>query len=58
MINILSSKKYEYLKRRMLEQSRCFKDLAIETKTFPDGEHYITGKLPILKNCATDRLFI
>ena len=40
MINILSSKKYEYLKRRMLEQSRCFKDLAIETKTFPDGEHY------------------
>lgn len=40
MINILSSQKYEYLKRNILKQGTCFNDVEIETKTFPDGEHY------------------
>ncbi len=40
MINILSSQKYEYLKRNILKQGACFDDVEIETETFPDGEHY------------------
>ena len=40
MINILSSQKYEYLKRNILKQGTCFNDVEIETETFPDGEHY------------------
>lgn len=40
MINILSSQKYEYLKRNILKQGTCFKNVEIETETFPDGEHY------------------
>ena len=40
MINILSSQKYEYLKRNILKQGTCFNDVEIEAETFPDGEHY------------------
>ena len=40
MINILSSKKYEYLKQNILNQGECFNDVKIESETFPDGEHY------------------
>ena len=40
MINILSSKKYEYLKQNILKQAECFNDVCIENETFPDGEHY------------------
>lgn len=40
MINILSSKKYEYLKQNILKQDETFNDIQIETETFPDGEHY------------------
>lgn len=40
MINILSSKKYEYLKKNILQIGTYFNDVEIETETFPDGEHY------------------
>ena len=40
MINILSSQKYEYLKQNILKQAIVFKNVEIETETFPDGEHY------------------
>lgn len=40
MINILSSQKYAYLKQNILKQAECFKNVEIETETFPDGEHY------------------
>ncbi len=39
-INLLSSKKYEYLKQNILKQGENFNDVQIETETFPDGEHY------------------
>ncbi|MBR1649189.1 MAG: ribose-phosphate pyrophosphokinase [Alphaproteobacteria bacterium] len=39
MINILSSNKYEYLKKNLLQSGR-FNDIDIETKVFPDGERY------------------
>jgi len=39
MINILSSKSYNYLKKSLIKSGR-FNDIKIETKTFPDGEHY------------------
>ena len=40
LINLISSKKYEYLKQNILKQNDCFNDILIETETFPDGEHY------------------
>ena len=40
MINVLSSKKYEYIKQNILKQANCFNDIQIEYETFPDGEHY------------------
>lgn len=55
MINILSSKKYEYLKQNILKQEDCFNDIEIETETFPDGEHY--WKLLILSNYAISQQF-
>lgn len=39
-INLLSSDKYNYLKQNMLEKCNDFVSVEIETKTFPDGEHY------------------
>lgn len=59
MINILSSKSYAYIKQNLLKSGK-FSDCAIETKTFPDGEHYwriaepeqISGK-PAVYICGT-----
>ena len=59
MINILSSKSYGYLKRSLLK-SGYFDDIKVETKMFPDGEHYfrivnseeISGK-PAVYVCGT-----
>ncbi len=58
--NLLASPKYAYLKETILQNSDCFNDIAIETKTFPDGEHYwkienpqkIAGK-PAVYVCGT-----
>ncbi|MCM1324607.1 MAG: ribose-phosphate diphosphokinase [Acetobacter sp.] len=59
MINLLSSVGYGYLKRALLESGE-FNDVEIETKVFPDGEHYfriikpeqISGK-PAVYICGT-----
>ncbi len=40
MINLLASNKYQYLKDQLLQRCEQFCDVGIETKTFPDGEHY------------------
>jgi ribose-phosphate pyrophosphokinase len=39
MTNILASKPYNYLKENLLKTG-CFDNINIESKTFPDGEHY------------------
>lgn len=39
-INLLSSKQYEYLKAELLQNYSVFNDVVIDTRTFPDGEHY------------------
>ena len=39
MINILSTKSYNYLKKNLLKSGH-FNDIGVETKTFPDGERY------------------
>ena len=39
MINILSAQSYDYLKKNLLKSGN-FNDIKVETKTFPDGEHY------------------
>lgn len=40
MINLLSSMRYEYLKNNILSQNNNFRDIKLESLTFPDGEHY------------------
>ncbi len=40
MINLLSSNHYSYLKQNLLKLNSNFADIKVETKTFPDGEHY------------------
>lgn len=60
MINILSSNNYTYLKENILKKSSIFNEVFVETKTFPDGEHYwkienptkIQGK-PAVYICGT-----
>ena len=59
-INLLASGNYQYLKRNLLNLDSNFADIAIETQTFPDGEHYwrientkaIRGK-PAVYVCGT-----
>lgn len=59
MINILSSEPYICIKQNLLKSGK-FNDCTIETKTFPDGEHYwriaepkqISGK-PAVYICGT-----
>lgn len=60
MINLLSSNQYKYLKKSILNKDVRFFDIKVETKTFPDGEHYwriekpeyIRGK-PAVYICGT-----
>ena len=39
-INVLSSKKYEYIKKDLLKLSKNFQNIGITSETFPDGEHH------------------
>ncbi len=39
-INVLSSKKYEYIKKDLLKLSKSFQNIGITSETFPDGEHH------------------
>lgn len=60
MINLLSSNQYKYLKKSILNKDVRFFNIKVETKTFPDGEHYwriekpeyIRGK-PAVYICGT-----
>lgn len=45
MINILASQSYNYLKKNLLKTKK-FHNLDIESKTFPDGEHYLRIQNP------------
>ena len=59
-INIISSSQYDYLKQSIMDTNKNFQNIEIETKTFPDGEHYfrikdiekIIGK-PVVYICGT-----
>jgi len=65
MVNILSSHPYDYLKRYLLK-SEHFDNIDIESKTFPDGEHYyriihpekISGKSAVYICGTTDDVAI
>ena len=45
-ICLLSSKKYEYLKKNLLSLNKNFQNIDIKTETFPDGEHHFIINTP------------